>query len=84
MPLQSLAGVVAVKKAIAELLKKNHHIGMAPGDIIVTHKPNGSPRLALASASLRKTIPQWRSIRISISHTATHAVGIAALSEKAG
>jgi phosphopantetheinyl transferase (holo-ACP synthase) len=82
IPLQSLAGIVAVKTAIVGLVKTIYGIGIAPKDIIVKHKQTGSPYLVLDSAALRKTMPEWRSIRISISHTATHAFGLAVEPEK--
>jgi phosphopantetheinyl transferase (holo-ACP synthase) len=84
MPLQSFAGIVAVKKAISGLVKNIHEMNIAPEEIIVKRKPNGFPYFAFDSAALRKTIPGWRSIRISISHTATHAFGLAAVPEKVG
>ena len=80
-PLQSIAGVVAVKKALVELCTNLNpdtvYAGMEPA-FDIESIPNTAPRIrAMPQVQVHGEItdPAWYTI--SISHTKTHAFGLA-------
>ncbi|HMD67333.1 MAG TPA: hypothetical protein VKF42_00545 [Chitinivibrionales bacterium] len=81
-PLRTVAGMIAVKKAVATLAAAVYGVRMSLREISLTHSSIGIPRLLPLSPRVRSRIPAWQSIQISISHTATHAFGLAAISVK--
>jgi phosphopantetheinyl transferase (holo-ACP synthase) len=81
-PPQSIAGIIAAKKAVAVLAAAVFGVRMNLRDISLTHSSTGSPRLLPTISRVRAHIPGWKTIRLSISHTATLAFGLAAISIK--
>ncbi len=82
VPLRTVTGMIAAKEAVATLAAALYGVRMSLRDISLTHSSTGHPRLLPPSPQVRSRIPAWRSIRISISHTATHAFGLAVISTK--
>jgi len=80
-PAASVAAAIAVKHAVADLLAD-----LCPGASVsfrairVGHSRSGAPVLRGCPASPLGTAAQMRAqVRISVSHTRTHAFGLAAL-----
>ncbi len=78
--LQSAAGALAAKRAAVALFRElDPGACFAPRDFGLTHGRNGAPRVAKVP---RCTLGSSREVRarlsVSISHTRTHAYGVAA------
>jgi phosphopantetheinyl transferase (holo-ACP synthase) len=76
---QTVAGLIAAKKAVAAIIASLCGGRVTLRDINVTHAVGGAPRLAGRPRGARVAVAVWRNICISISHTATHAFGCSAV-----
>jgi phosphopantetheinyl transferase (holo-ACP synthase) len=76
---QTVAGLIAAKKAVAAIVALLCGGRVTLRDINLAHSPGGAPRLGGLPRGARVAVAVWRNIRISISHTATHAFGCAAV-----
>jgi phosphopantetheinyl transferase (holo-ACP synthase) len=77
VPLQSIAGMIALKKALAKMALAAGGVRVNRNKIVLSHKKNGAPRLV--------SMPKCPGMRgkplLSVSHTKTHAYGFAVLSQ---
>jgi phosphopantetheinyl transferase (holo-ACP synthase) len=83
-PMQTRAGMYAVKKALVTLytsLFKAENI--TPNSFVVLHRKNGAPFLKKAS-KIPGSFPQYskKDIHISFSHNRENAYGLVAIKEK--
>ncbi|HUI91961.1 MAG TPA: hypothetical protein VLX68_06905 [Chitinivibrionales bacterium] len=75
---QTAAGFAALKKALGRLAKSEFGATVSPADIVLAHDKRGAPRIVsmpLAAAVKKR-------IHVSVTHTATHAYGLAAAKRK--
>ncbi len=82
-PLQSKAGVYAIKKALVNLYKTLLKAEQVTEKMfIISHKKNGAPRIKKAP-NIPKSLNRFskKNIHISISHNRDHAYGLAAIQE---
>jgi holo-[acyl-carrier-protein] synthase len=78
-PLQTIAGVIALKKALVKMITAVCGKRMSGKDIVLSHDKNGAPRLIAMPEIAGVGMPDKKNIRISVSHTKTHAYGLAVL-----
>jgi phosphopantetheinyl transferase (holo-ACP synthase) len=79
-PLQTIAGMIALKRALKKLIAAVCGARTGAKEIVLSHDKNGAPRLvALAQ---KAGMPDKKNIRISISHSKTHAYGLAVLQQR--
>jgi phosphopantetheinyl transferase (holo-ACP synthase) len=76
---QTVAGLIAAKKAAAAIVVSLCGGRVTLRDINLAHAAGGAPRLGGLPRGARVAVAVWRDIRVSISHTATHAFGCAAV-----
>ncbi len=76
---QTVAGLVAAKKAVSVLARTVYGVRVRARDVDVAHTPAGAPYVAHLPGIVRRKISPLRKIHISISHTATQAFGLAAV-----
>jgi phosphopantetheinyl transferase (holo-ACP synthase) len=81
-PLQSIAGMLALKKALAKMIAAVCGVRMGGKEIVLSNDKNGGPRLVALPAKSGSGMPDKKDIRISISHSKTHAYGLAVLKQR--
>lgn len=81
-PLQSIAGMLALKKALAKMTADVCGKRMNGKNIVLSIEKNGAPRLVALPAKSGAGMPDKKDIRISISHSKTHAYGLAVFQGK--
>ena len=81
-PLQSIAGMIALKKALAKMAAAVCGVRMSGKEIVLSNDKNGVPRLVALPAKSGAGMPDKKDIRISISHSKTHAYGLAVLQQR--
>jgi phosphopantetheinyl transferase (holo-ACP synthase) len=79
---QSVAGMLACKAALVKMILAVAGVRISRKEIVLSHLRNGAPRLAGIARKKRAYVPDIKSIRISVSHTKTHAYGLAVLQQK--
>jgi phosphopantetheinyl transferase (holo-ACP synthase) len=79
-PHQTIAGMLALKRALKKMIAAVCGARTGAKEIALSHDKNGAPRLvALAQ---KAGMPDKKNIRISVSHSKTHAYGLAMLQQK--
>jgi phosphopantetheine--protein transferase-like protein len=85
-PIQAIAGQIALKTAVCQLARETLGAGhIAPRDIDIAREAGGSPAIRNAStpdAAVNEALESR--VRVSISHSRTRAVGLAALARRRG
>ena len=81
-PLQSIAGMFALKKALAKMAAAVCGVRMNGKEFVLSNDKNGAPRLVALPAKSGAGMPDKKDIRISISHSKTHAYGLAVLQKR--
>lgn len=76
-PLQTVAGFLAVKKAVAALAASVSGVGLDEREVVLSHAKSGAPRLVSIPKKLCADMPDKKNILVSISHSKTHAFGLA-------
>lgn len=82
VPLQSIAGMLALKKAVAKMAADVCGVRMSGKEFVLSNDKNGAPRLVALPAKSGVGMPDKKDIRISISHSKTHAYGLAVLQQR--
>jgi len=73
---QSIAGLVACKKAIVKVVREVFGLTISPKSIILQYRVNASPVIAFLHSD---TGGLKKNMHVSVSHTKTHAFGLAVL-----
>lgn len=74
---QTIAGIIALKRALVSLVRATSTSVVAARDIELSHAGNGAPRLLSFAKKRGAVAPFKKDIRLSVSHTKTHAFAIA-------
>jgi holo-[acyl-carrier protein] synthase len=82
VPLQSIAGMFALKKALAKMTAAACGVRMSGKEFVLSNDKNGAPRLVALPVKSGAGMPDKKDIRISISHSKTHAYGLAVLQQR--
>ena len=81
-PLQTIAGMIALKRAMVKMIAAVCGQRMSGKNIVLSHDKNGAPRLVVLPQKAGTGMPDKKNIRISVSHSKTHAYGLAVISQK--
>ncbi len=80
-PIQSIAGRLALKSAVCELVKKHFpDLCLRRQDVIIDATLEGAPKISEIAAGDIEIVARLKSsVWVSISHSRTHAAGMASI-----
>ncbi len=76
-PAQTIAGIIALKRALVSLVRATSTSAVTVNEIELSHSRSGAPRLISFAKKRGAAAPAKKDIRLSVSHTKTHAFAIA-------
>jgi phosphopantetheinyl transferase (holo-ACP synthase) len=79
-PVQTIAGMIALKRALKKMIAVVYGASTGAKEIVLSHDKSGAPRLV--ALPQKAGMPEKKNIRVSVSHSKTHAYGLAVLQQR--